>query len=163
VQELESRQCEDSSGVVVCVDTFDRWQDWHARAQVRQSFCTPGHTNRWEMSFAVSFVPRWPSPWRDSNTCRRWVSGMCGRGLVVDVSQCGATSGPGTWIFSNRRAVVPCKSAVSSAPDACSSAKASGRLKCRLSPRETARRRANCLVRRYAGCLLLTVICSPSG
>ena len=46
------------SGLVVCQDTFDRWQYWHARAQVRQSFCTPGHTNRWEMSFPVALVPR---------------------------------------------------------------------------------------------------------
>ena len=39
------------SGVVVCLDIFDRWQDWHARAQARQSLCTPGQTNRWEKEF----------------------------------------------------------------------------------------------------------------
>jgi hypothetical protein len=33
------------------------WQDWQARAQVRQSFCTPGETKRRETSFAVVLVP----------------------------------------------------------------------------------------------------------
>jgi hypothetical protein len=32
------------SGVVVCLVTLDRWQDWHVRAHVRQSFRMPGHT-----------------------------------------------------------------------------------------------------------------------
>ena len=114
------------SGVVVCLDIFDRWQDWHPRAQVRQSFCTPGHTYRWEMSFAVALVPRWPRPCRESNTCRRMVAGTYGRGLVVVVSQCRAISVPGTWIFSKRRSVVPCKRVVSSASVSCASAKASG-------------------------------------
>ena len=31
-------------GLVVCLDIFGRWQDWHARTQARQSFCTPDHT-----------------------------------------------------------------------------------------------------------------------
>jgi hypothetical protein len=53
------------SGVEACLDTFDRWQDWHVRAQARQSFCTPGHTYRCETSFAVALVPRWPRPWRE--------------------------------------------------------------------------------------------------
>ena len=113
------------SGVVVCQDTFDRWQYWHARAQVRQS-CTPGHTNRWEMSFPVALVPRWSRPWRESNTCCRRVAGTYGRGLVEDVSHCRDISQPVTWIFSNRRAVVPCKRLASSASIACASSKASG-------------------------------------
>ena len=44
------------SGVVVCLHPLDRWQAWHARAQVQHSFCTPGHTYRWEMSFAVALI-----------------------------------------------------------------------------------------------------------
>jgi len=32
------------SGVQVCLNTFDRWQDWHARAKARQSFFTPEHS-----------------------------------------------------------------------------------------------------------------------
>jgi len=89
------------SGMVVCLNIFDRWQGWHACAQVWQSFCTPGHTNRWEMSLAVALVLRCPQSWRESKTCHRRVLGTYGRGLVVDVSHCRATSEPETQIFSN--------------------------------------------------------------
>jgi hypothetical protein len=110
----------------VCMDIFDRWQDCHARAQVRQSFCTSGHTNRWEISLSVALDPRWPKPWNVSNTRGRRVSGKYGRGVFVDVSHCRVTSVPGTWIFSSRRALIPCKRLASSASVACASAKASG-------------------------------------
>ena len=50
--------------------------------------------------------------------------GDVGRGLAADVSRC-ITFEPGTEIFSNRRAAVPCERAVISASFACSSAKAS--------------------------------------
>jgi hypothetical protein len=32
------------SGVVVCLVTFDRWQDWHTRVQMGHYLCMPGHT-----------------------------------------------------------------------------------------------------------------------
>jgi hypothetical protein len=136
------------SGLVVCLDILDRWQNWHARAQVWQSFCTPGHTYRWEISFAVALVPRWPMPCRESNTCQRRVVGTYGHGLVVVLSQCRAISQPGTWIFSKRRAVVTCKRVASSASVSFASAQASGGLKCRLPPRKTQCRRPRCLARR---------------
>ena len=113
-------------GVVVCLGTFDRWQDWHARVQLRQSFYTPGQANRSEMSLAVTLVPRWLRTWRESNILHRSFAGTYGRGLVVDMLQCIATSVPETWISSNRRAVVPCKRLMSSKSVACASAKASG-------------------------------------
>ena len=78
------------------------------------------------MSFAVALVPRWPRPRRESNTCRWRVAGTYGRGLVI-VSQYRAISVPGTWIFSKRRAVAPCKRVVSSASVSCASTKASGK------------------------------------
>jgi len=77
------------SGVVVCLDIFDHWHDWHARAQVRQSFCTPGHTNRWEMSLAVAQTVE-GAEYPSSEGC-----GKYGRGLAVVVSQCRDTSEPG--------------------------------------------------------------------
>ena len=113
------------SGVMVCLDTFDCWHDWHARAQVRQSFCTPGHTNRWEMSLAVALVPRWLKPWRKSINCLRRVAGTYGRGLAVVVSQCRDTSEPVIWFFSKRRTVASYKRVVSSASVSCAPAKAS--------------------------------------
>jgi hypothetical protein len=112
--------------VLMCLDIFVRWQDIHARAQVRRSYCTPGQTKRWEMSFAVAVVPRWPRLCTVLNTCHRRVAVTYGRVLVAEVSQCTATSEAGTRIFPNRRAVVPCKRALSFASFACSSSKASG-------------------------------------
>jgi hypothetical protein len=45
------------TGVTVWRESLERWQAWQARAQERQSFCTPGHTKRRANSLAVVFVP----------------------------------------------------------------------------------------------------------
>jgi hypothetical protein len=46
-----------ANGVTIWRETLERWQDWQARAQVWQSFCTPGQTKHCETSFAIVLVP----------------------------------------------------------------------------------------------------------
>jgi hypothetical protein len=47
----------------VCRETLERWQAWHARAHVRQSFWTPGHAKRCATSFADDLVPGCDRSW----------------------------------------------------------------------------------------------------
>ena len=96
-----------SSGLTVCWDTLDCRQGWQASAQVRQSFCTPGHTNRWEMSLAVPLVPGWSRLCRQSNIYRHRVLGHM---VVVFRRMCHSTASllyRGWEVFSRRRAVFP--------------------------------------------------------
>jgi hypothetical protein len=53
------------TGVTVWREILERLQAWQARAQVRQSFCTPGHTKHCATSFAVDFVPVCNKSWAD--------------------------------------------------------------------------------------------------
>jgi hypothetical protein len=43
-------------GVTVWWETLEHWQAWQARAQVRQSFCMPGHMKCCAISFTVALV-----------------------------------------------------------------------------------------------------------
>jgi hypothetical protein len=66
---------------------LERWQDWQTRAQVRQFFCTPGHTKCWTTSFSVALVPGCNKLCTDWNTwSRRFVPLLLkgvGEGLVI--------------------------------------------------------------------------------
>jgi hypothetical protein len=53
------------TGVTVWWETLERWQDWQARAHVRQSFWTPGHAKRCATSFADDLVPGSDRSWTD--------------------------------------------------------------------------------------------------
>jgi hypothetical protein len=67
--------------VTVWRETLERWQYWQALAQLRQSFCTPGHTKRCATNFAVALVPGCDRSWTDWNTWSRRGAGIYGRGL----------------------------------------------------------------------------------
>jgi hypothetical protein len=68
--------------VTVWRETLERFQDWQGRAQVRQSFCTPGHTKRCETSFAAALVPECDKLWTD------WTLGAVGDlERTVEISQ----------------------------------------------------------------------------
>jgi hypothetical protein len=73
--------------VTVWRETLERWQAWQTRAQVRHSFCMPGHTKRCATNFAFALVPGCDSSWTDWNTWSRKEVGTYGRGFPVDVSQ----------------------------------------------------------------------------
>jgi hypothetical protein len=69
------------NGVTVWRETFKRWQDWLACAQVWQCFCTPDHTERCATSFAVALVPGYDRSWTDWNTWSRRGAGTYSRDL----------------------------------------------------------------------------------
>jgi hypothetical protein len=69
-------------------EILERWQGWQACVQVRQSFCTPGHTNCCATSVAVALVPGCDRSWTDWNTCSRKGAGTCGRDPPVDGDRC---------------------------------------------------------------------------
>jgi hypothetical protein len=75
------------TGETVWWETLNRWQDWQARAQVWQSFCTSGHTKRCATSFAVALVSGCDRSWTDRNTWSRREAGTCGLDLPAEVSQ----------------------------------------------------------------------------
>jgi hypothetical protein len=54
---------------------LEHWQDWQARSQVQQSFCTPGHTKRCATSFTVALVPGCEILSTDWKTWSRWEPG----------------------------------------------------------------------------------------
>jgi hypothetical protein len=56
VKETGCWQLKSPTGVTVWRETLERWQAWKTRAQVRQSFCKPGHTKRCATNFAVALV-----------------------------------------------------------------------------------------------------------
>jgi hypothetical protein len=74
-------------------ETLEHWQDWKARAQVQQSFCTPDHTKRCATTFAIALAPGCNRSWKDWNTWSRGGGGGPGtysQDLLADVSQSGA-------------------------------------------------------------------------
>ena len=73
-------------GALTCRVTLDRLQLVHKRVHARQSFATPGHTNRWETNLTVALAPGWLKPWRVWKTWRLKCVVMSGRSCRVDVS-----------------------------------------------------------------------------
>jgi hypothetical protein len=87
------------TGVTVWRETSELWQAWLSRAQVRQSFCTPGHTKRCATSLAVASVPGCDRSWTDWNTWSRKGAGTYGRGFPADVSQVDGDCGAGNLLL----------------------------------------------------------------
>jgi hypothetical protein len=75
------------NGITVCQETLERWYDWQVHAQLRQSFCTPGHTKRSATIIAVAFGPGGNRSWTNWNTWSRSGPETYGRDLLVGVSQ----------------------------------------------------------------------------
>jgi hypothetical protein len=80
----------------VDMQEMDRWQDWQVGAQVRQFFCTPGHTKLCATSFAVALVRGCDRSWMDWNAWSRSEIGTYGRDLLAEISQIAVDEHHGT-------------------------------------------------------------------
>jgi hypothetical protein len=75
------------NGVTAWRETLECWQDWQARAQVRQSFYMPGHTKRCVISFAGALVPGCDRSRMDWNSWSHRRVATCGQDLLADMLQ----------------------------------------------------------------------------
>jgi hypothetical protein len=98
------------SGITVCRESWERWYDWQAHAQLQQSFCTPGHTKLSATIFAVATEPGGDRSMMDWNTWSRSGPGMYSKGLLVEVLQYIDNVVLGSGSFSSRRVEVDTRS-----------------------------------------------------
>ena len=81
------REVETPERGLYCHVTLEIWQGLLARVYPRQSFPSPGHTNRWDTNLTVALVQGWLRSWRVLKTWRLKEVVVVVRGCGVDVSQ----------------------------------------------------------------------------